>query len=338
MPRNQKALHIRIQNHRAGVVRHAWRGDEQQKQGQRAQSALDEVRQAIAQLLTEADPRLETTAWLRLAGLVAVAILDCVLLGSVVEFIAGMDLEGMPWAILLMRVLGPLAVVAVDLALMDLCMRASDALQDGLGSRARAWFLTGVCLVFSLVMPLGAVALFGVSQGGLPELAGHALLLALVALSMTGHLLILFWRHDVVDALTYGRLWTRRAYQRQRIRSTDRLLKSEHGHVRSNFDEFAADLDTYRRLYPGSYAPAPAFDLVTLRILREIFGPDVVRTPGGTNGSSTPGGSNGGAPGPAAPPPPAPAEPAASDAAGENEYLRTILTQRRREDDSEVKP
>jgi hypothetical protein len=337
MPRKQSSLIANIQGRRTGVVHHAWHADQHQKNGDKTKSLLDETGKAISDLMADADPRLETTAWIRLAGIAAVGLIDCILLGNVIEFIVGVDLQQMPW----MRFAGPLAVLILDLALMDLSMRAADSVRDGLGSRWRSIGLNSFCFLFSLVMPLGALALFSVSQGELSKLTSGALFVAMFALSLTGHLLILFWRHDVVDSLTYGRLWTRRALQRQRIRSTERLASSKLGHVRTNFDEFAADLETYRTAYPGFPAPMPAFDLVTLRILEAIYGTGVVRASGETIGQSNVRPTNESNETPQAPtaqPSPAPAAPSDNGAAEEIDYLRTILAQRQRNDDSEVKP
>jgi hypothetical protein len=287
--------------------------------------------------VADGDTQLETTAWGRLVGILLIVVIDFCLLGSMIEFVAGLEFEERPWVNVLLRILIPLAVVGVDLLLMDLRRLAAGSI---LGTSARRWSLNFICFFWALAMPMGAVALFWVSRGGLPKLASYGVLYVLFALSAIGHFYILSSRYEIIDSAKYSRLWGRRAVQRFWLWRAERLEKREQGRVRQNFDAFASDSETYRTAYPMSRPPAGGFDNVTLEVLRKIF-PELRGVPANGNGASGSGPSATATDPytPDAAPAPSAGPSAGDDAAtAENEYLRTILTQRRREDDSEVRP
>jgi hypothetical protein len=117
--------------------------------------------------------------------------------------------------------------------------------------------------------------------------------------------------------------------------------------VTVTFQHYARDLNRHNAQHPSSQMPAGPFSVVVRTVVNEIFGEGTIPVPanaGATVGSAgirPPAGPETGAAAPPAPDggaaPAAPQPPGREPADGENEYLRTILSHRQRDEESEVR-
>lgn len=154
--------------------------------------------------------------------------------------------------------------------------------------------------------------------------------------------MILFGRQPLLDALAFARFSLRQSGLQSQLRRTGDSLERERQAVSRDFREYAGDLNNYSALFPNSRLVAEPFDEVTLRVVRDIFGRDVIQGP---NVPGNPAAERGAAAQDGALGTPRASHPerdggpgGAEQPDGEIEYLRTVLERRQRDADSEVKP
>jgi hypothetical protein len=335
-----RALQRRINANRPRVEKHAWRTDQYQQESARAETDLAQWREQYSRFTTDLEARMVTIYYVLIAGLFGVYCADCLILGSVVEFLSGINFEGQEWLVTTARFAFPAIIIFMELSFASLGLRASETVLDGLGSRAMQWFWNFWAFVLALVMPAGASAVFLVSQPDLPGLVNYALLVMLVALALAGHIMILFGRQHVLDALAFVRFRFGESSMQGRIRRSNARTHAERQLVSRHFTEYAGDLNNYNTLFPNAHLAAEPFDMVTLRVVREIFGSDAIQTANGGQRPSPPV-TSAPANGPTQQPEPRHTHsvpPNPDEGSAENEYLRMILQRRQRDEDSEVRP
>jgi hypothetical protein len=157
----------------------------------------------------------------------------------------------------------------------------------------------------------------------------------MVLLALVAHGSVLFGGWLALDAKTFLYVKARQAVLRARANKAESITQNDAEAAGAAFSNYVQRLNVYNDDYPEDRLQAGPFDAVTARVLAEHFGHEVINTggaPGETsprNGQDEPVEEN------SMPVSAIDNEPQ-GDTDAENEYLRRILEQRRREDESEV--
>jgi len=290
-----------------------------------------------------AQPNLRDTMrhWLSVCGLVAVLLFDCVISAPTAQYLAGtyLGIEGV--GMFASVIAFALAVVLVELY-FSVCRYS--AREEG---EASFWLWQGAAIVMLLIM-CGLVAATQLASAEAPDRDGVFWLRcgALVLLAMILHGAVLFGGRYAHDGKAYVTFTLRRGGLSRQIALDGRVAEQAARRAGDVFGAYMAQLTAFNQAYPDARIDPAMFDRETQQLLEQHFGYPVIETrtppprdnaqapeggrpapPNGSDGNgSHPVGVNAGTP------------PAADAGDGENEYLRSLLNRRMREDEAEVRP
>lgn len=290
-----------------------------------------------------AQPNLRETLrhWLSVCGLVAVVLFDCVISAPTAEYLAGtyLGIQGV-------RVFASVIAFAVAVVLVELYFSVCrySAREEG---EASFWLWQGAAIVMLLIMS-SLVAATQLASAEAPDRDGVFWLRcgALVLLALLLHGAVLFGGRYAHDGKAYVSFTLRRGRLNRQIALDGRAAEQSARRAGDGFGAYMAQMTAFNKTYPDARIDPAMFDRETQQVLEQHFGYPVIETrtppprgddpapeggrpaaPNGSDGNgSHPTGWNAGTP------------TAADDGDGENEYLRSLLNRRIREDEAEVRP
>ena len=244
----------------------------------KAQSRIKEKEQELQRLTdanretTEADFQQATTHTILAVSLLAVYVIDFLMFGPVAEFFADRNFAGWPVFIVAARILLPAAILILELCFSTQSYLAQEAKLDGWQSASVYWFWTIVAAVFAIVMPAAVIATFLVTDAPFSPWVSGSLLIMLAALSLGGHLAVLFGRQQVLEALSFIAFRRRKSRLERQLRQFRDQLRRLSPMIAEPFREYEADLQNYNARYPDSIIHPKPFDALTYNVLIRVFG------------------------------------------------------------------
>lgn len=282
-----------------------------------------------------------------LLALPAAVILDYFLDAPTITYAVkagGLGPEAIQWA----RLGVPCVIVAMEGALNTAIHHARDRWQDGetgVGPYA-IWFTLSLGAAVALTALVGASNL----PHGAFRLDNSMLLLGVCALSGLTHLAVLYG--PLFDAKGYLLFVTKRGHHNVQGATADRASLRNGRQATERFGRYVRTADAHNRAFPAHPHTLGPFDRVTRDIIndrmgmRVIYGDAVNQTPPAPAGQAAPPanppvGGEATTKVPQQPAPPVAAPPAAAavrndDQDAELQYLREVLRQRQRDDESAV--
>ena len=248
----------------------------------RTQSWIKEKEQELHQLTAAnpeaagADYQQVITYRILVVGILAVYVIDFLMFGPVAEYFADRNFAGWPVFMVAARILLPAAILILELCFSTQSYLAREAKLGGWEGASVYWFWTIVAAVFAIVMPAAVIATFLVTDEPFSLWVSGSLLVMLAALSLGGHLAVLFGRQQVLEALSFTAFRRKKSKlerQLRRLRDQLRLLSPM---IAEPFREYATDLHDYNARYPNSVIQPKPFDALTCNVLIQVFGKEEV--------------------------------------------------------------
>jgi hypothetical protein len=294
-----------------------------------------------------ADLRIIAVHWIMVCLPLAIWLVDVCLLSAVSEYLATLMFPDRPQLVLAVRLLVAFAVVGVELGL---AARLHFAYERADETENRLPYV--LCWIGALVWAAFLSACLIATQqaaGAEEDASTHTLMYALAGFCFLLHLLIPFSHELLHEAKGYLFFHIRDF----RLRSAERRARQgEIGARRDTtvtFQHYARDLNRHNGIHPQTQLLAGPFSVAVRTVINEIFGEGTI--PAANRLDPGDAAAPGAAP---AAPSPAPVTPASNAGAretsttpltseapngqdAENDYLRTILTRRQRDEESEVR-
>lgn len=314
-----------------------------------AKRAADD-RKALADQHPEfAGPDLRAVAvhWIMICLPFAIWLVDVCLLSAVSEYLATLMFPDRPQLVLTVRLLVAFALVGVELGLAARLHFAHERADE---TENRLPYI--LCWIGALVWAAFLSACLVATQqaaGAEEDVSTHTLMYALAGFCFLLHLLIPF-SHELLHEAKGYLFFDIRDF---RLRASERRARQGENAARrettATFQHYVRDLNRHNSIHPQMQLLAGPFSVAVRTVINEIFGegtipaanrlnPGDAAAPGAAPASPSPvpvnPATNGGAAEETTPPVNGPT-PDGQDA--ENDYLRTILTRRQRDEESEVR-
>lgn len=318
--------------------------EERRKSGQKT---LEDLRTQNPEFAT-LDQSKNAAYLVMLANLVAAYIIDCVLFGAAIDYFASLSFEDWPIALVVFRFVVPLAVIFIETNVAYHFAAAREEAAEYGKRPGQYWFWLGSGIVLALAMPAVGLGTHIVSNhdsaNGDLTWGLDVLTIGLAILAFCTHAGILFGGTQAHDSKAFVCFQFSNRRLRSDIQQVQRAYDRECRATRAAFAEYMRRLQSHNTTYLQDLIDAGPFDVIAREIVNKIFGYEIIQAPAAANrtGDQTGNDDNGSQPPPngaAAPDPESASQSSGESAAdGENEYLRTILNRKMRDDDSEVRP
>lgn len=139
-------------------------------------------------------------------GMLAIYMIDFLLLSPLVEFFVDTNFPGSPVAITASRILIPASIMLMELLFLNQRLTVYERAVEEENDRAAWWsyrVLTLVSICLAVAIPLAVISTFFAADLGLPTASFSALLVTFLALSLAGHVAIVFGGQLTIDSVSY---------------------------------------------------------------------------------------------------------------------------------------
>jgi hypothetical protein len=236
----------------------------------------------------------------------------------------------------------PAGIILVEIAIAIQLTSAREESSEYGNSSVGFWSWLAIGILFAAFMPVTVIAthLAANVDNTDPNLAAafNWQAVGLAMLALVAHVSILFGGNLAHEAKAFLTFKVVQGSLRRQSRSQGAIFERHAQAACISFGAYMHRLAGHNPNYPGSRIEPGPFDVVTRSLINERYGYEIIQTP---NGAVTNGG-NGSQPPPT---PPSPENQGSTErtseennADGENDYLRTILSRKMRDEDSEVRP
>jgi hypothetical protein len=337
----QRRVQRQLDQHLREVHTHARRANNAQREAQEANRKREKLENENPDFVGL--DTLQAVSYLILnVGFLAVCLLDIFLFSPAAAYIADRAFPESPLMKALMPLVVPCLILLVDM-IIAIQMFFSRVKAEEENTWWRYWAWAAVATIFTFVMPALVVATRLAAQPDNPTPRLEMILgwqqFALTVIVVGAHAVVLFGGRPAHLAKGYALFRCQRSHWDHQARQANTLFEHEAQAAVNAFSAYLRLLNDYNERHPNAHiAPGP-FDRITRDLINDRFGYEVIRGPNdedqGNNGRVAP-----------PPPPPLPSHapshrnspPPPDDGEDtDNEYLRSVLSERTRDAEDEVR-